>query len=347
MSDVAERPDLTRILSVLASFVIVVAGMKAASTILVPFLLAVFLAIICAPMFLELRRRRVPSVLALLVMVLVLVGVSFLALSVVRASLNGFSENLPGYQLRLQAQTADLWRWLDDRGIDVPEGAISEALSPRAAMGYLGTVTAALSGVLANTFLILLVVIFILLEAAVLPAKVRAMPGLSEAAWVRLQQIVEQTRRYVSLKTMMSLVTGVLVGIWLAAMGVDYPVLMGLLAFLLNYVPNIGSIVAGVPGVLLAFVQFGPGSAAVTAAGYVAINVVIGNLLEPRLMGRGLGLSPLVILISMIFWGWVLGPVGMLLSVPLTMTVKIAMESGHDTRWIALLMGSAAPQQDA
>ena len=118
---------------------------------------------------------------------------------------------------------------------------------------------------------------------------------------------------------------------------------MGLLAFMLNYVPNIGSVIAAVPGVLLAFIEFGPGHATITAIGYIAINVGVGNVLEPRVMGRGLGLSPLVILVSLIFWGWILGPIGMLLSVPLTMTTKIAMESGDETKWIALLMGSGSP----
>jgi predicted PurR-regulated permease PerM len=125
--------------------------------------------------------------------------------------------------------------------------------------------------------------------------------------------------------------------------GIDYPILLGLLAFMLNYVPNIGSIISAILGILLAFIEFGPGRATVAAIGYIAINVVIGNVLEPRIIGRGLGLSPLVILISLIFWGWILGPVGMLLSVPLTMTAKIAMESGEETTWIALLMGSGGP----
>ena len=210
-------------------------------------------------------------------------------------------------------------------------------------MSYLGTATSALSGVLSNVFLILLVVIFILLEATVFPAKVRALPGVSDTDWGRLERVVDEVRRYMSLKTLVSVLTGVLVTVWMWWLGVDYPILLGLLAFLLNYIPNIGSILAGIPGVLLAFVEFGVGSAAMAAVGYLVINTVVGNVIEPRLMGRELGLSPLVILISMIFWGWVLGPVGMLLSVPLTMTVKVAMESSRETRWVALLMGSATP----
>jgi AI-2 transport protein TqsA len=115
--------------------------------------------------------------------------------------------------------------------------------------------------------------------------------------------------------------------------------LWGLLAFALNYVPNIGSIIAAVPAVLLSIVQLGVLKALVVAAGYAGINMVMGSFLEPRFMGRGLGLSTLVVFLSLLFWGWVLGPVGMLLSVPLTMTAKIALESRDDTRWIAVLLG--------
>ena len=123
-------------------------------------------------------------------------------------------------------------------------------------------------------------------------------------------------------------------------MQIDYPILLGLMAFLLNYVPTIGSIIAAVPAVMLAVVQHGGSHGLYTALGYVLINVGISNWLEPKVLGRGLGLSPLIIVISMFFWGWVLGPVGMLLSVPLTMAIKIGLEAGPETRWIAVLMGA-------
>ena len=115
--------------------------------------------------------------------------------------------------------------------------------------------------------------------------------------------------------------------------------LWGLLAFLLNYVPNIGSVIAAVPAVLFAAVQLGPGAALWAAAGYLVMNVAVGSILEPRFMGRGLGLSALVVFLSLVFWGWVLGPVGMFLSVPLTMMIKIALDSHPDTHWIAVLLG--------
>ena len=126
----------------------------------------------------------------------------------------------------------------------------------------------------------------------------------------------------------------------LALIGVDYPVLWGALAFLLNFIPNIGSIIAAVPPVLLALIQLGVAQAALVAGGFLVINMAIGNFLEPRYMGQGLGLSTLVVFLSLVFWGWVLGPVGMLLSVPLTIAVKIALEVRPDTRWMAIMLGS-------
>ena len=143
------------------------------------------------------------------------------------------------------------------------------------------------------------------------------------------------------IKTWVSLATGALAAV-LCYVGLDFALLWGLLAFLLNYIPNIGSIVAGLPPLLLAIVQLGPLEATLIAAGYLAINNILGNFIEPRFMGQGLGLSTFAVLVSLVFWGWVLGPVGMLLSIPLTMAVKIAMEGRPETLWIAIMLGSGA-----
>ena len=165
-----------------------------------------------------------------------------------------------------------------------------------------------------------------------------------EQSLKRFQAISSSINRYMVIKTITSLSTGIVIGIWLWFLGVDYALLWALLAFLLNFVPNIGSIIAAIPAVLLALVQFGVGKALMTALGYVAVNVIIGSLIEPRFMGRGLGLSTLVVFLSLVFWGWVLGPVGMLLSVPLTMILKIALESNDDTLWIAVILGAGPPK---
>lgn len=340
MSNPISQPSVARIVVVAASFIIVVAGMKAASELIVPLLLAVFISVIVAPLFLWLRRWRVPAPVALLLMIIMLVAVGVLSVGLLQRSLVDFSDNLPKYEAQLKDQTGSIWAWLEAKGINAPDPSTSEAVNPQVVIRYLGTAAKTLSGLLANGFVILLVVIFILLEVVLLPAKVRALPGLQDSTFGRLEQIVDEIRRYMSLKTIMSALTGILIGVLAALLGVDYPILLGLLVFVLNYVPNIGSLIAAVPGVLLAFIEFGPGRAAALMVGYLVINVAVSNVIEPRVMGRGLGLSPLIILISMIFWGWVLGPVGMLLSVPLTMTAKIAMDASTETRWIALMMGS-------
>ncbi len=156
----------------------------------------------------------------------------------------------------------------------------------------------------------------------------------------RFYRFSDTVKRYMAIKTIMSLVTGVCIAIWLSILGIDFAVLWGLIAFFLNYVPNIGSVLAAIPAVMLAFIQLGSTSALLAAAGYIVMNTLIGNILEPRYMGRGLGLSTLVVFLSLVFWGWVLGPVGMLLSVPLTMTLKIALESREETVWLAIVLGS-------
>jgi predicted PurR-regulated permease PerM len=203
----------------------------------------------------------------------------------------------------------------------------------------LGAIAVTLRNLLTTTFVVVLVAIFILLEGTALPDKVRRVPGVSSEAWTHLSRIVADLRRYMFLKTVMSLLTGALVTLWLLLLEVDFAILFGALAFALNYIPVIGSIVAALPGVLLAFIEYGLGTSALTALGYVVINVGVSNGLEPRYLGQGLGLSPLVVIVSVLFWGWVLGPMGMLLSVPLTMSLKIALESDEGTRWLAVLLG--------
>jgi AI-2 transport protein TqsA len=141
-------------------------------------------------------------------------------------------------------------------------------------------------------------------------------------------------------KTLISVATGLAIWLWLLILGVDYPVLWGTLAFLLNYVPNIGAIIAAVPAFLLALLQLGVGFALLTVLGFVVVNTGLGNLIEPKLMGRRLSLSALVVFLSMVFWGWILGPIGMILSVPMTSLVKVALESFEGTHGLAIMMGS-------
>ena len=347
MEDKGNIPSVIRFLVTAACFVIIVAGMRTASSILVPLLLSLFIAKICTPFLFWMQRKRIPNGLAVVVILVAIVGIGWLLVAFVGSSLNGFSRALPLYQERLAAQTAALASWLSSHGMEVSYQVLIDYVDPRKAMGVVASTLTGLRAVLTNIFLILLTVVFILLEAAGFPQKLRAALTDPDESLARLSKISESVNRYLLIKTLFSMLTGIAIWIWLLILGVDYPLLWGLLAFLLNYVPNIGSMIAAVPALLLALIQLGTSSALLTLLGYAVVNVSIGSIMEPKFMGRGLGLSTLVVFLSLIFWGWVLGPVGMLLSVPLTMMVKIALESDDDTRWLAIMLGSGPPPDRA
>ena len=335
--------NITRFLIVTACFVIIIAGMRHASSILVPFLLSLFIAKICTPFLFWMQRKRIPKVLAVLVIFVAIVGIGWLLLIFVSSSLNGFSKALPAYQKGLAAKTAGLVSWLQGHGVEVSSQIVLDYFNPQKAMNMVAATLAGLRSVLTNFFLILLAVLFILLEASGFPQKLRAALDNPDESLARISKITESVNRYLLMKTLFSLLTGILIWIWLLILGVDFPLLWGLLAFLLNFVPTIGSLIAAIPAILLALIQLGASSALITCLGYLVVNVSIGSIIEPKLVGHGLGLSTLVVFLSLIFWGWVLGPVGMLLSVPLTMTVKIALESDEETHWIGILLGSGPP----
>lgn len=322
-----------------AALVIIAAGIKAAEAVMVPFLLAGFLAIIAAPPMFWLEKRRIPQWLAI---ILVMLGIVLLLVSVgalVAQSANAFSGKLPFYQERLNTLSNSTLLLGTSYGLEMPKDFLREYLNVGMALDVAGNTLQGLSNALSNGLLILFTVIFILAEASSFPRKLRGVLKTPEQSMPYFSQFADNVNRYIAIKTSVSAATGILVYFFLLFTGVDFPLLWGLLAFLLNYVPNIGSIIAAVPAVLLALVQLGVGPALLVTAGYVVINLIMGNVIEPRYMGKGLGLSTLIVFLSLVFWGWMLGPVGMLLSVPLTITAKIALEANPGTEWLAHLLG--------
>ena len=326
----------------LAALVIVIAGAKAAQALLVPFLLAFFISIICAGPFHWLQQRKVPAPIALLLVISTVMLGGLIVLTLIGTSVNDFTNDLPIYQEKLQTHTLGLYDWLEKMGVKLSKDVLLEHFNPAKIMQSAASMLATAGGVLTNSFLIMLTVVFILFEAAGMPNKLRAALPDAESSLDSFEKFITGVRQYLAIKTLVSFATGIIVTVGLLLLGLDYALLWGMIAFLLNYVPNIGSIIAAVPAVLLALVQLGPIYSLVVAALYLLTNVIMGNAVEPRLMGHKLGLSALVIFISLVFWGWVLGPVGMLLSVPLTMVVKIALEVNDSTRWMAILLSSDA-----
>ncbi len=326
-------------LLVVTCLVILAAALQQAREIVVPFLLAVFIAIACAPPMAWLRQRGCPNwlTLGLVAVGLVVLGASFTTL--LGAAIPGFRQALPQYYAELQSQGNLFTQWIAQHGLFEIQD-LSHYIDPKFFLDLVGNLLSGFGTVLANALLIFLTVIFILMELFEIPEKIKR-SAVMESSYDTFTHFSDSVNRYLATKTLTSFITGVLVAGWLAIWGVNHAVLWGLLAFLLNYIPSVGSILAAIPAVLLAWLQLGPTILLPVILGYVVINTAIGQFLETRLMGRRLGLSVLVVFLSLIFWGWLLGPVGMLLSIPLTIIIKLALEAQPATQPIAILLGPA------
>jgi AI-2 transport protein TqsA len=294
MTEKSNSNNGTRLLVIVAALVIIIGGINQAETVLASFLVAVFLSIIGTPPVLWLERKRVPSVVAVLIVVAGMIMILLMIGVVVGTSINGFSAALPTYQARLRGQVLALNALLTSHGIAGIDKAMLEYIKPEEVMRLTAGMLAGLGSALSNMVLILLTVTFILFEASSFPTKLRAVLGDPKKAFPQFTKFVDDIKRYMVIKTLISLATGILIWIWLSVLGVDFPVLWGFLAFLMHYVPNIGFIIAAVPAVLVAVIQLGAGTAALAASGYLIVDLILGNLVETRLMGRRLGLSTLV-----------------------------------------------------
>ena len=344
--DRSEQTPGAQFLFVLACLVVVVYGLKFAAPILLPAALAVFLAVLSLPVMMFLQRRRVPAPLAIGITVLVVVGILGLIILLASQSMSELQVRLPRYAVRLQNLQEQWIDALETRlGLPVSGYLSTDLLNPAAVVDFAGSAVGRIAQFVSTTFLVFLIMIFMLGEATVFPAKVHYIFGNGRGDESRLEKVVTEVQTYLGIKTVMSLATGLLLGAWCYVMDLDFPILLGLVAFVLNYVPTVGSIIAGLPAVLLSLILHGTlGHALVVIAGYVVVNTVFGNILEPNLMGRRLGLSTLVVILSLLFWGWAWGPLGALLSVPLTVVVKIWLENTHDLRWVAILLDKAPPK---
>ena len=337
-------PPPSRPLLSAAAVIILFAGLKASGELVVPFLLAIVLSVLANPLVLKFRSWKIPAVLSVLLAVVTFGLLFALVGGIVGGSLAQFTSAIPQYEVQLGHYLKEVQAQFVAWGLSENAVDLQSALNPAAAMAFVGQLLNGLLGLFSNFVLIALTMTFLLLEAADFRLKLQAAWGNSFTSGNGFNEVAAKVQRYLALKTLISLATGVLISLWTHFLGLDFPLLWGLIAFILNYVPSIGSIIAAVPAVLLAILQLGGIGALWVALGFVVTNLVLGNIVEPRLMGRTLGLSPLVVFLSLLFWGWLWGPAGMLLSVPLTVIAKILLESSEGGRPIAVLLG---PVQEA
>lgn len=330
----------------LAGILILLGIARYASAIVVPLLLSLFISIIAASPVNWLKDRGVPTLLSLgIVLLSIIILIVLLSLMLGRTMVQ-FNDALPVYQAKLSKLTESITVLLSDRGINLETAGILEAIDPGAIMTFANSLMVGLADALGNAVLIMFTTMFLLLDSLDFPKKVRSAQGdKSKEILEQITLFVKSTNQYMFIKALVSLGTGVLIWLSLEFFGLDFALLWGVIAFVLNFIPNIGSFLAAVPAVLLALVQLGPVSALIVIAIYAAANTIMGNVVETKLMGKKLGLSLLAVFLSLVFWGWLFGSVGMLLSVPLTMAVKFAAMSNPRTRWLGILL-SPAPEDE-
>lgn len=339
----------------LAALCLIVAGLKAAESFFVPILIAFFLATVSFPILDFLRKKRVPRAIA----VLLTVGLDFvflLALGLLAVTLIGDLQEK--WNVRYAAEVSESIREtslslaskLEEHGIQNAQEKINDAVNNNLAnlqnirfekiwdvgTGVIGRVI----GFFGTSLVILILTVFMLSEARMFGRRLEAISLARGPNLARMLSATRDIQRFLAIKTVISLLTGILAGLLCWVAGLDFFVLWGILAFFLNFIPVIGSIVAGVPPTVLALLVAGVPNAVLVAGGYLVINNFLGNFIEPMLVGRRFGISTLVVVISVLFWGWLWGPLGMLLAVPLTMVLKVVLEGSDEFRWIGVAISA-------
>jgi len=324
---------------VMASVIIVLAGIKNASEIIVPFLLSLFLAIILLPAYNFINKKGLPQSLSLFIVIGIFILFISLVAQLIGSSIHDFNSNIDLYSEQLGVYYHSFVAIASKVGIEISIDELSSMINSKQIMSFASQIMQSMGSMFTNGFVVLLTIIFMLLESSNFKSKI-AYASEDSGAILHIEKISSQIKEYMVLKAIISLFTGLIVWIALLIIGTDYAFLWAVIAFLFNFIPNIGSIIAAVPAVLLTLVQLGTLSSIIVATIYIAINVIIGSVVEPKVMGKGLGLSTLVVFLSLIFWGWLLGIVGMLLSIPLTIMIKIILDDNEKTRWVSVLLGS-------
>ena len=330
---------------IIASFIIIIAGVIYAQSMITQILMALFISIICAQPIAWLQKKKIPQGLAITI---VLIGtiVVFLGFGqLIGSSLSSFSENAPKYEENLKEISKTVYQFAEEKGIRISSDEMVKLFDPSKVMRFTAGFLGQLGGLMGNAFTIFFLVLFLLMELDSFPVKAKAIIKGSGGSLEFLNTIGYSIRHYLSIKTMTSLLTGVLIWVSLTVIGLDYAIIWGLIAFVLNYIPNIGSIIAAIPVILFSIVQLGFGGIIWTTVIFATVNLLIGNVVEPKIMGKGLGLSTFVVFVSLLFWGFILGSVGMFLSVPLTMAIKIMLEQNPKTAGIAIFLGTGGEAQ--
>jgi len=340
----AQFSKTLRFLIGVAALGVAVVTMQRYAWLLNEVLLGVIIAIVSVPMLYWLRRKGLSGGLALVITLLILtvLAVAFALFFV--GSVNRLVAALPSYVAEAESLKATVESSLAGLGIDTTGvRAVLELMDPARLLSLVADVLASLAESISNLVVVVLVVAFLLAESLDLPAKVQRQLRLGHTQLAPVSEYIQDLRRYVVITTQLGAFTGLAATILLLILGVDLPLLWGVLTFLLSFVPTVGIFLAMIPPFLLALLEFGLAKALLVVVGFLLIDAVVENVAKPKFLGESLDMAPVVIILSLIFWAAVLGPVGALLAVPLTMAVKqLVLETDEQARWLAELMSAGA-----
>jgi predicted PurR-regulated permease PerM len=342
MSDKPALSFTLRVLIAIAAAGLVLTFMRTAADMINSLFLAWIIVLVASPLLHWLVRKGAPVWLSF-VLTLAAILAAFVAFSLVMVvAVDRFTEAIPEFSASFENMIASIQDTLSSFGLIDPEtGSIMAFLEPEEILNAIGVFFAGLVGTIGNLVLIVMLLIFLLLDAFNAPAKLFEEIKAGNTYLKRYFQVSASLRRYIFITTIVGLTTGILDTIWFILLGVSFPLLWGILAFIMSYVPTLGFWLAAIPPSLLALLESGPGTAALTFLGVVLINGFAENVVKPKYMGEGLNLSPFMVIFSVIFWAAVLGPLGAILGVPMTLLFReLVLEADDQNRWIAGLMSS-------
>ncbi len=323
-----------------AAIVIIIAGLKISAPILNPILMAIFFSIIILHPVSWLKEKGVNGLLSIIIvafgLTIVFVGIG----GAVTKSVIEFSQNLPNYKNQLNEITKSSITLLNGYGIDISANSVTKDFNAGKAFGYASKFISDIGGLFGQIILLVLVAAFIIGEANSFPIKLKVILKNPTVSLDNITTISKNIRYYLGIKTITGLIGGTSVAIVLFIMDIQYAIIWGILVLLMRYIPNIGSIIASIPIMLFVLIQDGLTGVFYAGLAYGLINFIIGQIIEPKFLAKGMNLSTLAVFISLVFWGWILGDVGMLLAVPITMAMKISLETRKSSRWMAIMLGS-------
>ncbi len=327
----------SKIMLFLACLVVVVFGMREAAGIITPIIIAFILAILFFPFHRWLIDRRVPTWLALVIVMLLILLVLSVMVSITVISITQFINRIPDYSDSLQALVNGILELVETLPVDVGSLLNFELFDVTQILNVSGSLLVGIVDAFSNWFIVFLLVAFMLADFTFLPDKFKEMFKNNQQI-LAITDLMSSIRRYLSITTSMGLIIGVANAVLLMFMGVDFAVLWGIVGFLMNFIPSVGIIFSVIPPVILALLEFNWQTALIVGVGIILINFIIENVIKPRIMEEDLNISSLFVMLSLVLWTFVLGPIGTILAVPLTLiATKLLLEASDETRWLAIL----------